>query len=52
MKKKSLIATVLAAGLVLGSTFNSFAGWVAGEYQDEGIDWYYYDDSTGVQLLC
>lgn len=36
--------------MVLGSTSNSFAGWVAGKYQDEGIDWYYYDDSTGVQV--
>lgn len=50
MKKKCLMATVLAAGLVLGATFNSFAGWVAGEYQDEGINWYYYDDSTGAQV--
>lgn len=48
MKKKSIAIAALAAGLAMASTFNSFAGWVSGEYQGEGIDWYYYDDNTGV----
>lgn len=47
MRKKRLAIAVLATGLILGSSFNSLAGWVAGEYQEEGIDWYYYDDNTG-----
>lgn len=48
MRKKSLAIAALATGLLLSNAFTSFAGWVAGEYQDEGINWYYYDDSTGV----
>lgn len=48
MRKKSLAIVALATGLVMASTFNSLAGWVSGEYQDEGIDWYYYDDNAGV----
>lgn len=46
MRKKNLAMAMLVTGLVLSSAFTSFAGWVAGEYQDEGIDWYYYDDNT------
>lgn len=47
MRKKKLITAVIATGLLLSNAFTSFAGWVAGEYQDEGINWYYYDDNTG-----
>lgn len=47
MKKKKLITAMLTTGFVLSSVFTSFASWVAGDYQDEGIDWYYYDDNSG-----
>ncbi|MBS5606253.1 MAG: hypothetical protein KHX84_18060 [Enterocloster asparagiformis] len=47
MKKKLLATVILSASITLGTAFSSFAGWTAGEYQDEGIDWYYHDDATG-----
>lgn len=46
MRKKSLAIAVLATGLVLSNVFTSLAYWKADDYQDEGIDWYYYDDNT------
>lgn len=45
MKKKLFTTVILSTAIT--TAFSSFAYWTAGEYQAEGIDWYYHDATTG-----
>ena len=47
MKMKPFKTIILSTAITIGTAFSSFAYWTAGEYQTEGIDWYYHDATTG-----